>query len=86
MKPFFTFYLTDIHHITFGSWTKPQLGPLNSYEDSDGDNDGDGKTIIVNCIYNNCKLECIKLGTCTELLLKSEWEKTFFGVLQTAKM
>ena len=32
-----------------------------------------------NSKYNNCTLECIELGTCTELSLKFELEKTFFG-------
>ena len=35
--------------------------------------------------YNNCMLECIELGTCTELSLKLERKKTFFGVLGTTR-
>ena len=30
-----------------------------------------------NSKYNNCTLECIELGTCTELSLKLEREKIF---------
>ena len=48
--------------------------------------DGNAPTAKNNSKYNNCTLECIELSTCTELLLKLEREKTFFGVLRTASM
>ena len=34
---------------------------------------------------NNCTLECIKLSTCTELSLKLQPEKAFFGVVETTR-
>ena len=39
-----------------------------------------------NSKYNNCTLECIKLGTDTELSLKLECEKTFFRAVETTRM
>ena len=38
-----------------------------------------------NSKYNNCTLECIKLGTCTQFSLKLIREKTSFSVVETTR-
>ena len=52
---------------------------IGTFSNEDGNAD---TTANNNSKYNNCTLECIELGTCTESSFKLEREKTFFWSFQ----